>query len=389
MVRKKSLCSLTTVDITMEPFIITQVKYMLERGWDVTIICNMKPAFIERIPKGVKYYNVPMERTFNLMTAIKCTCQLIKIFKKEKFTMVQYAATHAALYSSFASWLTKIPVRMHLQWGIYNYSEMGLSGYIYKFVEWLTCKFSTVIRPVSHKNLQIAIDEGLFKEGKGKVLGQGGTVGVDLEEYPLAEKANICSEIRKHYGIPADDYVFGFVGRISTAKGNNELLQAFKMITTKYPNVSLLLVGEDEGSIDRDLMDWAIENEKVVVTGRVLHSEIPQCMAAMDCLVHPTYREGFGMVLQEAMAMAVPIITTDIPGPSEVIEEGKSGVLVKPQDIDSLYDAMKSAVVNPERFAEYGKNGRKRAEECFARTVMLERIYQDKEDLYKILCSEY
>ena len=388
MVRKKSLCSLTTVDITMEPFIITQVKYMLERGWDVTIICNMKPAFIERIPKGVKYYNVPMERSFNLMTAVKCTHKLIKIFRKEKFTVVQYAATHAALYASFASWLTNVPIRMHLQWGIYNYSEMGLSGYIYKFVEWLTCKFSTVIRPVSHKNLQIAIDEGLFKEGKGKVLGQGGTVGVDLEEYPLSEKDNICSEIRKYYGIPADDYVFGFVGRISTAKGNNELLQAFKKITAKYSNVSLLLVGEDEGSIDRDLMNWAIKSDKVAVTGRVLHSEIPKCMAAMDCLVHPTYREGFGMVLQEAMAMAVSIITTDIPGPSEVIEEGKSGVLVKPQDIDSLYDAMKSAVVNPERFAEYGRNGRKRAEEYFARTVMLERIYQDKEELYKILCSE-
>lgn len=386
--RKKSLCSLTTVDITMEPFIITQVKYMLERGWDVTIICNMKPAFIERIPKGVKYYNVPMERSFNLMTAVKCTHKLIKIFRKEKFTVVQYAATHAALYASFASWLTNVPIRMHLQWGIYNYSEMGLSGYIYKFVEWLTCKFSTVIRPVSHKNLQIAIDEGLFKEGKGKVLGQGGTVGVDLEEYPLSEKDNICSEIRKYYGIPADDYVFGFVGRISTAKGNNELLQAFKKITAKYSNVSLLLVGEDEGSIDRDLMNWAIKSDKVAVTGRVLHSEIPKCMAAMDCLVHPTYREGFGMVLQEAMAMAVSIITTDIPGPSEVIEEGKSGVLVKPQDIESLYDAMESAVKSPERFAEYGRNGRKRAEECFARTVMLERIYQDKEELYKILCSE-
>lgn len=386
--KKKSLCSLTTVDITMEPFIITQVKYMLERGWDVTIICNMKPAFIERIPKGVKYYNVPMERSFNIMTALKCTYKLIKIFKKENFTVVQYAATHAALYASFASWLTNVPIRMHLQWGIYNYSEMGLSGYIYKFVEWLTCKFSTVIRPVSHKNLQIAIDEGLFKSGKGKVLGQGGTVGVDLEEYPLSEKDNICSDIRKHYGIPAADYVFGFVGRISTAKGNNELLEAFKKISAKYSNVSLLLVGEDEGSIDRDLMNWAIKSDKVAITGRVLHSEIPKCMAAMDCLVHPTYREGFGMVLQEAMAMAVSIITTDIPGPSEVIEEGKSGVLVKPQNIESLYDAMESAVKNPERFAEYGRNGRKRAEECFARTVMLERIYQDKEELYKILCSE-
>lgn len=385
MKSKKKICSLTTVDITMEPFIITQMQYMMDRGWDVTVICNMKPAFIERLPKGIKYYNVPMERSFNIWVAIRSTFQLYRIFRKERFDIIQYAATHAALYSSFASWLCRTPKRIHLQWGIYNFSEMGLKGKFYKFVEWLTCCFSTDIRPVSHKNLQVAIDEGLFKPNKGKVLGQGGTVGVDLNEYPLEDKLIISAQIKEQYKITAEDYVFGFCGRISTPKGNNELLRAFKRISKEYKNVTLLLVGEDEGSVDRALMEWAIKNEKVVLTGRVLHSDIPRCMAAMDCLVHPTYREGFGMVLQEAMAMGVPIITTDIPGPSEVIENGISGVLVKPQDEESLSDAMIDAICNPTKYAEFGKNGRIRVEKCFARDVMLERIYQDKEVLYQAI----
>lgn len=382
MKSKKKICSLTTVDITMEPFIITQMQYMMDRGWDVAVICNMKPAFIERLPKGIRYYNVPMERSFNLWVAIRSTFQLWKIFRRERFDIVQYAATHAALYSSVASWFSRVPIRVHLQWGIYNFSEMGLKGKFYKFVEWLTCKFSTHIRPVSHKNLQVALDEGLFKSGKGKVLGQGGTVGVDLREYPINDKEQIGVEIKSKYNIPLDDYVFGFCGRISTPKGNNELLRAFKRVLENHKNVTLLMVGEDEGSVDRELMEWANKNEKVVLTGRVLHNDIPRCMAAMDCLVHPTYREGFGMVLQEAMAMSVPIITTDIPGPSEVIEEGKSGVLVKPQDEESLFNAMLEVVNNPKKYAEFGKNGRGRVERCFARNVMLERIYLDKEDLY-------
>ena len=360
---------------------------MLEKGWDVTIICNMKPTFIERIPKGVKYYNVPMERSFNVLTAIKCTIELIKIFRKEKYTIVQYAATHAALYSSFASWLTGIPIRMHLQWGIYNYSEMGLCGYFYKFIEWLTCRFSTVVRPVSYKNLQIAINEGLFKPGKGNVLGQGGTVGVDLKEYPLSEKEIFRSEVRSRYGLLSTDYVLGFVGRISISKGNNELIEAFQQLCKTFKNAKLLLVGEDEGSVDRNLMKWAIESDKVVVTNRISHSDIPRYMAAIDCLIHPTYREGFGMVLQEAMAMAVPVITTDIPGPSEVIEDGKSGVLIRPKSTQSVYDAMKRAVTHPKEFSKYGINGRTRVETCFARSVMLERIYQDKEDLYNKFCK--
>lgn len=366
----------------MDPFILTQMKYMQERGWDVTIICNMKPSFIERIPEGFHYYNIPMERSFNLWTAIKCTWKLVRIFRKEKFDIVQYAATHAALYSSIASWLTRTPIRVHLQWGIYNYSEMGLSGKFYKFVEWLTCKFSTVVRPVSHKNMDIAIEEGLFRREKGKVLGEGGTVGIDLNDYPLAEKESLKSEIRKQYGIPKENYVFGFVGRISTAKGNNELLAAFKRLLEKNDKVTLLMVGQDEGSVDRTLMNWATENANVVLTGGVLHDNIPKYIAAMDCMVHPTYREGFGMVLQEAMAMAVPIITTDIPGPSEVIEDGKSGILIQPQNEDAVFSALNEAVNNKERFIEFGLSGRARAEKHFSRPIMLERIYQDKEELY-------
>ena len=93
------------------------------------------------------------------------------------------------------------------------------------------------------------------------------------------------------------------------------------------------------------------------------------------------------MVLQEAMAMAVPVITTDIPGPSEVIEDGKSGVLIRPKSTQSVYDAMKRAVTHPKEFSKYGINGRTRVETCFARSVMLERIYQDKEDLYNKFCK--
>ena len=143
------------------------------------------------------------------------------------------------------------------------------------------------------------------------------------------------------------------------------------------------MVGQDEGSVDRSLMNWATECPNVVLTGGVLHDNIPKYIAAMDCMVHPTYREGFGMVLQEAMAMAVPIITTDIPGPSEVIEAGKSGVLIEPQNEEAVYEAMKEAIDNKEKFIQYGLSGRARAEKHFARPIMLERIYQDKEELYK------
>lgn len=379
--RNKSIVSITTIAGTMESFVLESMVYMQQKGWDVTLMCNTNQHLIDRIPEGMHYVHVPMERSFSLGKAIKCTRLLVREFRKRKPAMVQYGTTHAALFGSIAAWLTRVPIRIHLQWGIYNYDEMGFVGKFYWFVEWLTCKLSTDIRPVSHKNLQVALDEHLFKPGKGKVLGQGGTIGVDLSKYPLAEKHQLRSEIRQKYDIAESTYVYGFVGRISKDKGNNELLEAFKNIESGN-DVALLLLGPDEGTLDKKLMEWAKQSPKVIFTGSIDHDNIPKHLTAMDVLVHPTYREGFGMVLQEAMAMEVPIITTNIPGPSEVIEEGISGVLVPSHDAVALGDAMKEFYEHREKYKQYGKNGRIRVEKYFDRPVMIENIFQDKEELY-------
>lgn len=377
----KKICSVTTIASTTESFVLDAMIEMQKRGWDVTLICNMDKELIDRIPEGMHYYHVAMERTFSLRAAIKSTLQLIKIFRKERFTIVQYGTTHAALFSSFAGWLTRIPIRIHMQWGIYNFWEMGFVGKFYKFVEWLTCKFSTAIRPVSKKNLDVALREGLFKPNKGYVVGEGGTIGIQLSEYPLNKKDEWRTEVRKHYGIDDNAYVYGFIGRISRDKGNNELIRAFRSISLTN-NAYLLLVGPDEGSLDKEVLEWAKDNNRVIFSGAIRHNQMPKYLSAMDVLVHPTYREGFGMVLQEAMAMEVGIITTNIPGPSEVVEDGISGILVPAKDEISLTLVMKDFCENPAKFSDLGKNGRLRVEKFFNRSIMIDNLCKDRECLF-------
>lgn len=378
--KNKSIVSVTTIAGTMESFVLESMEYMQQKGWDVTLMCNTNQHLLDRIPEGMECIHVPMERSFSIGKAIKCTRQLIKEFRNRKPTIVQYGTTHAALFGSIAARIARVPIRIHLQWGIYNYDEMGLVGKFYWFVEWLTCKLSTDIRPVSHKNLQVALDEHLFKPGKGKVLGEGGTIGVDLTQYPLAEKEALRQQIRNKYGISESSYVYGFIGRISKDKGNNELIEAFRNMSDS--DAVLLLLGPNEGTIDKGLQEWAEKSPKVIFAGSIDHNDIPKHLAAMDVLVHPTYREGFGMVLQEAMAMEVPIITTDIPGPSEVIEEGVSGVLVPSHDAKALAMVMLVFYTNQGKYAQFGKNGRVRVETYFSRPKMIHDIFVDKEELY-------
>lgn len=377
----KKIVSITTVAATMDTFVLDSMIYMQQQDWNVTLMCNMNQHLLERVPKDIQCVHIPMERSYSLKKAIGSIRLMIKAFQKIRPDIVQYGTTHAALFGSIAAWYTHVPIRIHLQWGIYNYKEMGFIGKFYWFVEWLTCKLSTHIRPVSHKNMKVAVDEKLYNANKGKVLGIGGTIGVDLRNYPLGKKDDYRSQIRKRYGIDSSSYVFGFIGRLSRDKGNNELFAAFKNIE-KNNDVVLLLVGNDEGTMNKELVNWAKSCKKVIFAGSVPHERVPEYLSSMDVLVHPTYREGFGMVLQEAMAMEVPIITTDIPGPSEVIEPGVSGVLVPTHDVDALEKSMMEFFYDSTEKSILGKAGRKRVEDCFERSVMIENIYKDKENLY-------
>ena len=92
------------------------------------------------------------------------------------------------------------------------------------------------------------------------------------------------------------------------------------------------------------------------------------------------------MVIQEAMAMQLAVITTDIPGPSEIVEEGVTGILVKPRDVQSLYEGLKQMCASPERMAQMGIAGRKRCEELFNRERMLRLTFEHRLSLINRKC---
>ena len=91
----------------------------------------------------------------------------------------------------------------------------------------------------------------------------------------------------------------------------------------------------------------------------------------MDVYVHPTYREGFGLVLQEAAAMGCPVITTDIPGAGEVLVDGQSCLLCKAKNVDSLYESMEKLLNDKDFCKTLGENARKYVEEKYERNTMV------------------
>ena len=376
MDKKIKLCALTTISKTMDWFVVDSMRNLQKNGYEITLVCTMDEEFIENNKDYARCVPLEMSRGVSFKDLIKSTLWLRKFFKKEKFDMIYYLTPNVSMYASFAGFLAGIKKRVYNQCGIRYVSLGGIKRKVFKFIEKMTCVFSTHIRAVSPKNMQFAIDEGLCKSDKISVIGIGGTIGVELDVCRSFDREKAKKDLREKYAISEDAFVYGYVGRINEDKGINELITAFKKVSEKIPDAYLALVGmvDDTNPIKPENMKFAEENSKIIMTGNVPKEEVYPHMAMFDVLTHPTYREGFGKVLQEAMGVDVPIITTDVPGPSEVIENNISGILCKVKDSDDLAEKMLLLYSSKELRENFAKAGKERAEKYFDRPIMLNNI---------------
>lgn len=374
----KKICAISTVEGTMNSFIIPAMRIMKEHGYDVTLVCNMSEEFYKKNSEEFHCINIPMKRGASLTDLVKMPFVFRRLFKRCRFDYVQYATPNASLYAALGAKMAKVPKRVYCQWGIRYVGNEGVMRRLLKFFEKITCMCSTHIRPASWKNLDFAVEEGLYEREKAAAIGDGGTIGVDLKQFDIEKKGPSRVEVLEQFPQLKNKLVFGFVGRINKDKGIGELLEAFIRVESKYENAALLLIGGMDGDSSLYTQYFA-KHPNIISMGRT--NEVPKYISALDVLVHPSYREGFSMVIQQAMAMEIPVVTTNIPGPSEVIEKDVTGVLAEPRDVDTLYEAMVCMVEHPEQRVAMGKAGRVRCEKHFTRERMLQLTLEDRESI--------
>ena len=145
--------------------------------------------------------------------------------------------------------------------------------------------------------------------------------------------------------IKKTDFVFIFVGRLVKDKGINELIEAF--VKLQNLDVKLLLVGDYEHELDpllESTLNEISNNSNIISVG--FQKDVRPYFAISNCLVFPSYREGFPNVVMQAGAMELPSIVTDINGCNEIIEEGINGTIIPVKDPKSLFESMLKIVNN-------------------------------------------
>ncbi len=358
---KPKLIRITTVPISLKILLKGQLKY-INQYFDLIAISS-DGSDLQEVAKtqGVETKAIEMSRQITPIKDLVSLYKMVLFLQKEKPYIVHTHTPKAGLIGMLASWITRVPHRLHTVAGLPLMESVGVKQKVLLSVEWLTYRCATHVYPNSQGLKEFILDKHLVKESKVKVLGNGSSNGIDTNHFQVTEELlKVGEDIRGKYDIKEEQFVFIFVGRIVRDKGINELLSAFDKLAEQERDVKLLLVGPFEELLD-PISDKSKEilktNKHIIQTG--FQDDVRAFFAISDCLVFPSYREGFPNVVMQTGAMGLPAIVSDINGCNEIVEDGVNGLIVPPKDEDTLYDAMKKMVQDDEFRTSLSKDARK------------------------------
>lgn len=370
------ICYVVTISLTIESFFIPQLQYLAANGFNVTVVCSNDSSLQEKLGESIRFYPIDIPRGISIGKSIYALKALTNFFMKEQFDLIQYSTPNAAFYSSIAAKKADCKVRNYHLMGLRYLGASGIGRIILKILEKIACYNSTSIECVSKSNMEMGIKEGLFPKEKVTVVWNGSTGGVDLSRFDFSKRQQWRMEIRKELGYSSSDFVYGFVGRITKDKGIDELLFAFLELND---NSKLLLVGdiEKDNHLDVKLLAKAQQNSNIKFHSFV--SDIERYYAAIDVLLLPSYREGFGNVVIEAGAVGTPAIVTDIPGPTDTIDREKTALVVPVKNPNTLAESLMK--IRERDYVNMGENAAQFAKEMFDSKVLCQKILERKETL--------
>ncbi len=376
---RKKLIRMTTIPISLKVLLSDQLRFM-NNYFDVIGVSSEGKELkeLEKI-EGIKTIKLNMSRKITPIRDFISLLRAIYLILKEKPDIVHTHTPKAGIIGMMASWICRVPYRFHTVAGLPLMEAEGNKKKILKFVEKLTYFFATKVYPNS-KGLENYILENKFtKKEKLKVIGYGSSNGIDTEYFFKSDNIIQKSlEIIKFYNLK-DKFIFSFVGRIVKDKGINELLSSFDKLSYEFQNISLLLIGNYENDLDpisNKSKNIIKNNLDIIEVG--YQSDIRVFLAASDCFVLPTYREGFPNVLLQASSMELPCIVTNINGCNEIIEDNKNGLIVEPKNEEELYLAMKKVLEDKNLLKKLSENSRNNIVKKY-----------DRKEFFKYLLKEY
>lgn len=345
------------------------MQFLQARGYRIITAAPPDTYSAKLREKVAAHHDLPMDNagTSPLKDALLCWRYMLWLRRTRPDVLLTYTAK-PNIYGVFAARLLGIPV-------IANVAGLGTAfiheGWVTHVVKML---YRLALRCTAHVFFQNAEDHELFLKlglvdaAKTSLIPGSGIDLTFFAPQPMVDHA------------PHVDFVL--VARLLKDKGIGEYVAAAQRVKATHPQARFRLVGprgvKNQTAIDDTTLDrWVTEG---VIEYLGASDQVRDIMAAHDCVVLPSYREGMSRTLIEAAALAKPIITTDVPGCRQIVTDGENGLLCTARDADSLAQAMIRLIeMPPAARAQMGAHSRDRAERLFDEQIVFTAYLQQIE----------
>jgi glycosyltransferase involved in cell wall biosynthesis len=358
------------------------IRALVQAGYEVVAVAPPDEYVPRLIALGCRYIEMPMDNrgTHPLRDAL-LLMRLIRVLRTERPAAMLGYTVKPNVYGSIACHFLGIPT-------INNISGLGAvfisRGWVTHLVQFL---YRQALTRAAHVFFQNGDDEALFLSRGLAPAGRTGLLpgsGVDLVRFaPVVRFAPIAGEgdsLRGSGQQPTRPFRFLLIARMLWDKGVGEYVEAARVLRQRYPQldsaVEFALLGfldvKNPAAISRDQMNAWVDEGVVKYLGST--DDPRPFVADADCVVLPSYREGTPRSLLEAAAMARPIITTDVEGCREVVDDGINGLLCQVRSGEDLANKMASMLsFSAEEREQMGRAGRSKMERQFDEQIVIDR----------------
>ncbi len=325
---------------------------------------------------GIRHIFIPeLVRNINLFKDLIAFLKIYRVLRKEKFDIVHTHTSKAGLLGRLAAKLARVPIIIYTPHGhvFFGYFS-SLKTKIFILLEKLASPLADKIVAKTNAEKEDYISYKITSERRLTII----CSGIDLNRFKeLSSDEKL--KIKKELGIPENSLVVGTAGRLVPVKGPEFLIEASKIIVSKYPDTYFLFAGD--GPLRQNLEMKALQigvKKNIIFLG--WRDDVAKIISIFDIFVLPSLNEAMGRVLVEAMALRKPIVASRVGGIPDLVAHGKNGFLIQPKNPMELAKHIELLL---EDRGEREKMGSAGQETIF--NFSKERMIEDTEKLYEEL----
>lgn len=322
----KRILYVTTIDLTINTFLVPHIDSLLSEGYRVDCACNIQDKIDDKLlNEKIVAHNISFSRNPISLSNIKAIRKIKKIQEMYKYDTVHVHTPVAAFITRFALRNREIRI-LYTCHGFHFYKGAPLLNWLlYYPLEKIASKWTDEIITINEEDYERAKN---FKLRSSNMIRLMSGVGIDPNKYLLREFDK--SKFRESINVKDDDFMILILAEINKNKNHIQIIKALKEMND-ISNVKVICAGKGplENELKKKVRELGLENNIMFIGYRDDVNELLNCS---DCVALFSKREGLGKCLLEGMVAEKVLIATDTRGAKTLIKNRENGFLVKLHD---------------------------------------------------------